>query len=92
MGMYDEDKIAFAYNSESIIDKLEDENINCKLHTFKSYKVDKKVICMLLPVLDYIVNRISSDEFFKKLKYQLEKDLNVRVHYSSFEDPVNNSS
>ena len=47
---------------------------------------------MLLPVLDHIVNKFSSDVFFRDLKYKIEKDLNVRIHYSSVEDPVNDSS
>ena len=47
---------------------------------------------MLLPVLDHIVNKFSSDVFFRDLNYKIEKDLNVRTHYSSVEDPVNDSS
>ena len=47
---------------------------------------------MLLPILDHIVNKISSDVFFRELKYKIETDLNVRVHYPSVEDPENDSS
>ena len=47
---------------------------------------------MFLVILDYIVRKISSDSYFKDLKQQIEQELNVRVHYPSVKDPVNNSS
>ena len=83
MRRVEEDKFAFANNLEEIINKLEDAHFHCRLHSFKSYTIDKKLICMLLPVLDHIVNKFSSDVFFRDLKYKIEKDLNVRIHYSS---------
>ena len=92
MRRVEEDKFAFANNLEEIINKLEDAHFHCRLHPFKSFTIDKKLICMLLPVLDHIVNKFSSDVFFRDLKYKIEKDLNVRIHYSSLEDPVNDSS
>ena len=47
---------------------------------------------MFLAILDYIVRKICSNRYFKDLKNLIEEDLNVRVHYPSVEDPVNNSS
>ena len=47
---------------------------------------------MFLVILDYIVRKISSNKYFSKLKSDIEEDLNIRIHYSCMEKPVNNSS
>ena len=57
MRRVEEDKFAFANNLEEIINNLEDAHFHCRLHPFKSFT------CMLLPVLDHIVNKFSSDVF-----------------------------
>ena len=47
---------------------------------------------MFLVILDYIVKKVSSDSYFRKLKEEIEKELNVRIYYPSVKAPVNNSS
>ena len=89
---YDKDTFYFLKNLEEIINKLKDDNYNCRYHHFDTYSIDEKLIYMLLPVLDYIVRKLYSDSFFSDLKYKLELDLEVRVHHSSVEDPENDSS
>ena len=42
---------------------------------------------MILPIVDHIVKKISSNKYFSDLKQQIEDDLNIRVHYPSVEDP-----
>ena len=75
-----------------IINKLKDDNYFCRYYHYEPYLVDEELIFMLLPILDHIVNRISSNLFFRKLKEEIEEDLNVRTEYSSVKAPVNNSS
>ena len=47
---------------------------------------------MFLVILDYIVIKLSSDSYFRKIKEKIEEDLNVRVYHPSVKKPVNNSS
>ena len=47
---------------------------------------------MFLAILDYIVRKISSNRYFRKLKEEIEEDLNVRIDYSSVKAPINDSS
>ena len=78
---------------ENVINKLKDEKYLCKYYNCNYVSLDEKeLVYMFLVILDYIVNKISSNEYFKDLKHQIETDLNVRVHHPSVEDPVNNSS
>lgn len=91
--VYGKDGNAFVKNLEEILNKLEDDNYKCKFHYFNAYRLmEEEVIFMLLPILDHMVNKISSDKFLMNLKDHLESDLEVIVKYSSVEDPVNNSS
>ena len=46
---------------------------------------------MFLVILDYIVRKISFNSYFKDLKKEIEEALEVRVHYPSVKEPVNNS-
>ena len=88
----DKNTLAFVKNFKEIINKLKDDNYNCRYHSFITYLIEEELICMLLPILDDIVNKISSNLFFRGLKKEIEEDLNVRIHYSSVKDPVNNPS
>ena len=47
---------------------------------------------MFLVILDYIVRKISSNSYFKKLKKEIEQELEVEVHNPSVKKPINNSS
>ena len=77
----------------NVINKLKDEKYFCKYYNCDYVSLDEQeVIYMFLAILDYIVRKISSNIYFKDLKNLIEEDLNVRVHYPSVEDPVNNSS
>ena len=90
--IYDKNTLAFDKNLEEVINKLKEDNYNCRYHPYDPYLIAEELICMLLPVLDHIVNKLSSDVFFRDLKYKIETDLNVRVQNSSVKAPVNNSS
>ena len=82
---------AFKNNLEEIIIKLTEDKYNCRFHNLDCGIIDE-LIYMLLPILDHIVNKISSDVFFVNLKYDLESHLNIEIHYPFVKDPVNNSS
>ena len=88
----DKNILTFYKILEQIINKLEDDNYFCRYYYYEPYLVDEELIFMLLPILDHIVNRISCNLFFRKLKEEIEEDLNVRMEYSSVKAPVNNSS
>ena len=88
----DKNSLAFYKILEHIINKLADDNYLCRYYHYEPYLVDEELIFMLLPILDNIVNRISSNLFFRKLKEEIEEDLNVIIHYPSVEDPINDSS
>ena len=83
----------FYKNLENVINKLKDEKYFCKYYNCDYVSLDEKeVIYMFLVILDYIVRKISSNSYFRKLKEEIEEDLNVRIDYSSVKAPVNNSS
>ena len=75
--------------------KLENKNYFCKFYAcnyilFDVY--DRESTYIFLAILDYILKKISSDSYFKKLKEEIEKKLNVGIYYPSLKKPVNNSS
>ena len=74
---------------ENVINKLKDENHFCKHYNCNYFSLDEKeVICMFLVILDYIVRKLSSDSYFRKIKEKTEEDLNVRVYHPSVKKPV----
>ena len=80
-------------NLENVINKLKDKNYFCKYYNCDYVSLDEKeVVYMFLVILDYIVKKVSSDSYFRKLKEEIEKELNVRIYYPSVKAPVNNSS
>ena len=91
--LYGKDAIGFINILEGILNKLEDDNFQFTLYYFNAFKLmqEEEIFFMLLPILDHIINKISSDQFFENLKYHIEEDLEVIVKYSSVEDPVDNS-
>ena len=90
--LHDENTFAFFKILKDVINKLEDDNYFCRYRHYNPYLIEAKLFFMLLPILDNIVNKISSNLYFRKLKEKIEEDLNVRIHYSSMKAPVNNSS
>ena len=77
----------------NVINKLKDEKYFCNYYKCDYVSLDEQeVVYMFLVILDYIVRKVSSDRYFITLKTRIEEDLNIIVHYSSVEDPVNNSS
>ena len=79
--------------SGNVINKLKDEKYFCNYYKCDYVSLDEQeVVYMFLVILDYIVRKVSSDRYFITLKTRIEEDLNIIVHYSSVEDPVNNSS
>ena len=77
----------------NVINKLKDKNHFCKHYNCNYFSLDEKeVIYMFLVILDYIVRKLSSDSYFRKIKEKIEEDLNVRVYHPSVKKPVNNSS
>ena len=80
-------------NLVNVINKLKDEKYYCQYYNCNYVSLDEKeVVYMFLIVLDYIVKKISSDSYFRKLTEKIQEDLNIRVHNSSMKTPVNNSS
>ena len=82
-------------NIKNVINKLEYKNYFCKYHVcnYVSYDVyERELVYMFLVILDYILKKFSSDSYFRKLKEEIEKKLNVRIYYPSVKAPVNNSS
>ena len=80
-------------NLENVINKLKDEKYFCKYYRCNYVSLDEKeVVYMFLVILDYIVKKVSSDSYFRKLKEEIEKELNVRIYYPSVKKPVNNTS
>ena len=80
-------------NLGNVINKLKDKNYFCRYYNCDYASLDEKeVVYMFLVILDYIVKKVSSDIYFRKLKEEIEKDLNVRIFYPSVKAPVNNSS
>ena len=87
------DENAFNKIIENVINKPQDDNYFCKYYYCDFGLIEGvKKIYMLLTILDHIVNKISSNKFFRSLKEELEEELKLRVHYPSVEDPVYNSS
>ena len=73
----------------NVINKLKDKKYFCRYYKCDFALLDdQEVIFMFLVILDYIVRKISSDNYFEDLKQQIEQELNVRVHYPSVKDPV----
>ena len=80
-------------NLENVINKLKNKNYFCKYYNCDYVSLDEKeVVYMFLVILDYIVKKVSSDSYFRKLKEEIEKELNVRIYNPSVKAPVNNSS
>ena len=80
---------------KNVINKLENKNYFCKYYVcnYVSYDVyERKLVYMFLVILNYILKKFSSDSYFRKLKEEIEKKLNVRIYYPSVKAPVNNSS
>ena len=83
----------FYKNLGNVINKLKDEKYFCNYYKCDYVSLDEQeVVYMFLVILDYIVRKISSNEYFRKLKEEIEEDLNVRIDYSSVKTPINNSS
>ena len=77
----------------NVINKLKNEKYFCNYYKCDYVSLDEQeVVYMFLVILDYIARKISSDKYFRKLKEEIEEDLNVRIDYSSMKAPVNNSS
>ena len=75
----------------NVINKLKDEKYFCNYYKCDYVSLDEQeVVYMILVILDYIVRKISSNSYILRIKKEIEEDLNVRVHYPSVEDPVNN--
>ena len=59
-------------------------------------KIEVRLVCMLLPVLDTIITYELHSEnlvnFCKKLKCKLEEDINIELYYPSTEDEESDSS
>ena len=80
-------------NLGNVINKLKDKNYFCRYYNCDYASLDEKeVVYMFLVILDYIVKKVSSDSYFRKLKEEIEKELNVRIYYPSVKAPVNNTS
>ena len=78
-------------NLGNVINKLKDEKYFCNYYKCDYVSLDEQeVVYMILVILDYIVRKISSNSYILRIKKEIEEDLNVRVHYPSVEDPVNN--
>ena len=88
----DENTLVFYKILEDVTNKLEDDNYFCRYRHYNPCLIEAELFFMLLPILDNIVNKISSNLFFRKLKERIEEDLNVRINYSSVKAPVNNPS
>ena len=85
--------ILFIKNIKNVINKLKDENYFCKYYNCDYVSLDEKeLIYMFLVILDYILKKFSSDSYFRKLKEEIEKKLNVGIYYPSMKKPVKNSS
>ena len=71
----------FYKNLVNVINKLKDEKYFCKYYNCDYVSLDdKEVIYMFLVILDYIVRKISSNIYFRKLKEEIEEDLNIRIN------------
>ena len=82
-------------NIQNVKKKFENKNYFCKFYAcnyilFDVY--DRESTYIFLAILDYILKKIFSDSYFKKLKEEIEKKLNVGIYYPSLKKPVNNSS
>ena len=80
-------------NLENVINKLKDEKYFCKYYKWDYVSLDEKEVAyMFLVILDYILKKVFSDSYFRKLKEEIEKELNVRIYYPSMKKTVKNSS
>ena len=58
----------------NVINKLKDEKYYCQYYNCNYALLDEKeVVYMFLIILDYIVKKISSDSYFRKLKKKYRK-------------------
>lgn len=78
---HDENAIGFGKFLDEVINKLKDDKYVCNYHEFDIKLIEKELIYIFLPILIYIIRKISNHYYLRIFKHSFESDLNVRVHF-----------